>query len=123
MGGGSYSYLIGVFNAKVGVVAAEGGAGCNSHGITAVLATRETTVGDIVCIAALVDEVSSGGWLADWQGVGVLEERKTIASALENLRQLRWRQCKGWSYTVFAEITWARRSAVAVGGLLATGDG
>ena len=28
-----------------------------------------------------------------------------------------------WSYTIFAEITWARRSAVAVGGLLATGDG
>ena len=121
MGGGSY--LTGVFNAEVGVVATEGGAGCNSHGITAVLATRETAMGDVVCVAALVDEVCDGGWLTDWHGVGVLEERKTIASALENLRQLGWRQRKGWSYTVFAEITRARRSAVAVGGLLATGDG
>jgi len=120
---GDASYLIGVFNAEVSVVAAEGGAGFNRHGITAVLATRETAIGDVVCVAALVDEVCDSGWLADWRGVGVLEERKTIASALENLRQLGRRQCKGWPYTVFAEITWARRSAVAVGGLLATGDG
>lgn len=93
MGGGSY--LTGVFNAEVGVVAAEGGAGCKSHGITGVLATRETAIGDVVCVAALVDEVCDGGWLADWQGIGVLEERKTIGSALEDLRQLGWRQCKG----------------------------
>jgi len=86
VGGGSY--LTGVFNAEVGVAAAEGGTGCKSHGITGVLATRETAIGDVVCVAALVDKVCDGGWLADWQGVGVLEERKTIASALEDLRQL-----------------------------------
>ena len=80
MGGGSY--LTGVFNAEVGVVAAEGGAGCKSHGITGVLATRETAAGDVVCPAALVDEVCNRGWLADWQGIGVPEERKAIASAL-----------------------------------------
>jgi hypothetical protein len=93
--GRSVSYLIGVFNAEVGVAVAEGGAVFNSHEITAGRGTCETAIGDVVCPAALVGEASDGGWLGDCRGVGVLKERKKIASVLEDLSQLGWRQGKG----------------------------